>query len=92
MLTKICRYLAHTTIIYLYTLHIQGISCLQKIFTQNKQSLMKSIQKWFHEMMHPEHPKMKMTDLSEMEGRKEMFYLTTHSTHFIYGYMASDIW
>ena len=24
--------------------------------------------------------------------RKEMFYLTTHSTHFIYGYMASDIW
>ena len=28
-----------------------------------------------------------------MSGRrKEMFYLTTHSTHFIYGYMASDIW
>ena len=26
------------------------------------------------------------------EGRKEMFYLTTLSTHFIYGYMASDIW
>ena len=25
-------------------------------------------------------------------GRKEMFYLTTHSTHSIYGYMASDIW
>ena len=25
------------------------------------------------------------------EGRKEMFYLTTHSTHFIYGYMTSDI-
>ena len=25
-------------------------------------------------------------------GRKEMFYLTTHSTHFIYGYTASDIW
>ena len=24
--------------------------------------------------------------------RKEMFYLTTHSIHFIYGYMASDIW
>ena len=22
--------------------------------------------------------------------RKEMFYLMTHSTHFIYGYMASD--
>ena len=24
------------------------------------------------------------------EGRKEMFYLTTHSTHFIYGYMALE--
>ena len=22
----------------------------------------------------------------------EMFYLTTLSTHFVYGYMASDIW
>ena len=21
-----------------------------------------------------------------------MFYLTTHSTHFIYAYMTSDIW
>ena len=21
-----------------------------------------------------------------------MFYLTTHSTHFVYGYIASDIW
>ena len=28
---------------------------------------------------------------SDQEGRKEMFYLTTHSTHFIYGYMASDM-
>ena len=26
------------------------------------------------------------------KGTKEMFYLTTHSTHFIYGYMVSDIW
>ena len=25
-------------------------------------------------------------------SKREMFYLTTHSTHFIYGYMASDIW
>ena len=37
-------------------------------------------------------------DLSEQMGRlgdnrkgKEMLYLMTHSTHFIYGYMASDI-
>ena len=33
-----------------------------------------------------------MAMTSGKEGRKEMFYLTTHSTHFIYGYMASDIW
>ena len=26
------------------------------------------------------------------EKETEMFYLTTHSTHFINGYMASDIW
>ena len=30
--------------------------------------------------------------ISVTEGREEMFYLTTNSTHFIYGYMASDIW
>ena len=27
-----------------------------------------------------------------VERGRKMFYLTTHSTHFIYGYMASDIW
>ena len=32
-------------------------------------------------------------DHSEIErGRKEMFYFMTLSTHFIYGYMVSDIW
>ena len=31
-------------------------------------------------------------NLPTLRKRKEMFYLTTHSTHFIYGYMASDIW
>ena len=30
--------------------------------------------------------------LQNVQGRREMFYLTKHSTHFIYGYMASDIW
>ena len=34
--------------------------------------------------------KIEFPDLSE-KRRKRMFYLTTHSTHFIYGYMASDI-
>ena len=31
-------------------------------------------------------------DHSDSEREREMFYLTTHSTHFIYSYMASDIW
>ena len=26
--------------------------------------------------------------IRQVIGRKEMFYLMTHSTHFIYGYMA----
>ena len=32
--------------------------------------------------------------MTSHEREKEIifFYLTTHSTHFIYGYMASDIW
>ena len=32
------------------------------------------------------------TGCTTWQGRKEMLYLMTHSTHFIYGYMASDIW
>ena len=30
--------------------------------------------------------------ISLVSRERELFYLTTHSTHFIYGYMASDIW
>ena len=35
---------------------------------------------------------IKVSFVCFFEGRKEMFYLTMHSTHFLYGYMASDIW
>ena len=33
-------------------------------------------------------------EVSEEQGNEEeeVFYLTTHSTHYIYGYLASDIW
>ena len=27
-----------------------------------------------------------------VNSERNIFYLTTHSTHFIYGYMVSDIW
>ena len=35
-----------------------------------------------------------MEEKDKQDGRKEEenVLLTTHSTHFIYGYMASDIW
>ena len=33
-----------------------------------------------------------LVDLFVPYGEREIFYLTTHSTHFIYVYMASDIW
>ena len=32
------------------------------------------------------------SDSERGEREREMFYLTTHSTHFIYSYMASYIW
>ena len=36
--------------------------------------------------------KMKFAPVTNLGCEREMFYLTTHSTHFIYGYMVSDIW
>ena len=42
---------------------------------------------WLYSVRHM------VKDLLDSErGMKEVFYLTTHSTHFINGYMASDIW
>ena len=38
----------------------------------------------------PAHKALVIEVLSER--KKEMFYLTTHSTHYIYDYMMSDIW
>ena len=40
---------------------------------------------------HPVSP-LQCRNQGALQRRKEMFYLTTHSTHFIYGYMESDIW
>ena len=37
-------------------------------------------------------PSDQLDTLNVGEREREVFYLTTHSTHFIYGYMASDIW
>ena len=59
--------------------HVYEFQSLKALTRQNTKLLMCS---YFHECIR----------VRFKEGRKEMFYLTTHSTHFIYGYMASDIW
>ena len=41
---------------------------------------------------HPRWLHIDKLSQSAWKREREMFYLTTHSTHFIYGYMASDIW
>ena len=51
-------------------------SKLFNIYIGNKHNVMKNGPK-------------RTTDVST--GRKEMFYLMTHSAHFIDGYMASDL-
>ena len=44
-------------------------------------------------VLHNRHQRMSFHSKLPLEGiEREMFYLTTHSTHFIYGYMVSDIW
>ena len=38
------------------------------------------------------HQSLLKLSIISIYGWMEMFYLTMHSTHFIYSYMASDIW
>ena len=40
-----------------------------------------------HSLIQPH----QLTSRKRKEGMKEMFYLTTHTTHFVYGYIASDL-
>ena len=47
---------------------------------------------WFCGCTKKKKKKETKKEEEEEEGRKELFYLMTHSTHFIYGYMASEIW
>ena len=69
------------------TLNIQytAVFCTIKKYTQNTNGGGSSSNKERKE-------KKDYRSKLKKERKKEMFYLTTHSTHFIYGYMASDIW
>ena len=77
------RHAHHETKVWLSSLGSQGrrredkgtiLNCLK---VKNKEG-----RGQFNPPVHPKPPSLQT-------GRKEMFYLTTHSTHFIYGYMAS---
>ena len=61
-----------------------------KYFKINRGSLNKQTTPQKQTKPHPKHNKqLRNTILKE---REKCFYLTTHSTHFIYGYLASGIW
>ena len=45
-----------------------------------------------HRERAPGRQRLTTRPLGLCEREREMFYLTTHSIHFIYGYTASDIW
>ena len=51
----------------------------RRMFCANKQRTGHVLNKW-------------LARLRNTHKERYIFYLTTHSTHFIYGYMASDIW
>ena len=64
---------------------LRARTCIKYIKTRTKH--------YIHPTLYLSRGKEKTTVCNTMDnrGRKEMFYLTTHSTHFIYGYMASDM-
>ena len=62
-------------------IHTNSRTCLQAYTKLERPLIAMVIQKYGN----------KDTIFVGKEGR-ECFYLTTHSTHLIYGYMASDIW
>ena len=67
--------------VVLILVHIQDIQVLRKHFhfLYNKINLYTEGQKKLYHSFK----------FSWKEKEREMFYLTMHSTHFIYGYMAS---
>ena len=62
------------------------ISVLKRVIFKNKQK-----EKTAQKQTSNTQTRIDLNKKLYFTRRKEMFYLTTHSTHFIYGYMASDI-
>ena len=73
----------HARIQHYATKHISRCCCKPRGNTDSALHLLKSLLGTdYDDAIH----------LVTNEREREMFYLTTHSTHFIYGYMVSDIW
>ena len=71
--------------------HVVSWSCVD-LQAAGKRSLI-SLQLFQLTMRENIHQKYITHFYNLYQGRKEeVFYLTTYSTHFIYGYNASDIW
>ena len=62
--------------------------------TPHEGSIWRPIAPWANTLTMDTHTKIHINlDYGvKCEREREMFYLTAHSTHFIYSYMASDIW
>ena len=75
-----------TVVLLIFPCHVTS-NC-EKIISYFLEALTISINKNFFNA--PLECRRKYFFLHRYEG--EMFYLTMHSTHFINGYMASDIW
>ena len=54
--------------------------------------LERDIAQWVHHEGSIRRPITPSRCFGEQMKKEEMFYLMTHSTHFIYVYIASDIW
>ena len=84
---KECYLITQDNTIYKFSIKI-SFSCIG----QNKTKLQKQIRKLLHLNCNGSLVKIIETNHFLYLRNKEMFYLTTHSTHFIYGYMVSHIW
>ena len=69
-----------------------AVGSLRTVYTMEASSLSMSAARRSLALIGVVEPTVRKHKHSVSEREREMFYLTMHSTHFIYGYMASDIW
>ena len=72
----VCVYICYVYMLCIYIMYVCMTECVS-VFNIHKHNLTYI------------HTHTKTYNIHRKEGRKEGFYLMMHSTHFIYGYMAS---